>query len=119
VGKKKQEGRPEVAERRQEPSGVTNPLAQVEDGLLENHQRNSSDLIYHTVMRGGGEPFGAPFERGVSSLTEAVVKLFRQRGFFAFETLEKPRRSAQPNKFTRYGASTFRGSYRGRDKKDS
>jgi hypothetical protein len=117
VAKKKQESRPVLAESRREPSGVTNPLAQVEDGLIENYQRNSSDLIYDMVMRGGGEPFGAPFERGVSSLTEAIVKFFRQRGFFSFETLEGPRRSARRNKFTRYGASAYRGPYRGRGKK--
>jgi hypothetical protein len=109
VAKKKKQ-KPEQG--RKEPSGVTNPLAQIDDGLLKNYRRSSKDLIYETVMRGGGEPFGAPFEVGVSTLTEKVVRFFKQFGFFGFETLERPRRRNRRNKYTRYGASTYRGPYR-------
>ena len=90
----------------------TNPLADVDDGLLKNYRRPSSELIYESMMRGGGEPFGPPFEAGVSSLTEKIVKLFKQHSFFSFETMEKPRRKARRNKFTRYGAAPYKGSYR-------
>jgi hypothetical protein len=95
-------------------TGSTNPLARIDDGLTKGYQRPSSDLIYEAIMRGGGEPFGAPYEIGVGSLTDRIVGFFRQKGFFAFETLEKPRRRKARNKFTRYGASLFRGQYRGR-----
>ena len=92
-------------------SSGTNPLADVDDGLRKNYQRSSHDLIYETVMRGGGEPFGEPFAAGTSSLTQKIVKLFKQRGFFRFETLEKPRPKRWKNKFTRYGAAPYRGDY--------
>jgi hypothetical protein len=110
--KKAKQATKEPQKARKEPSGVTNPLAQVDDGLLGNYRRSSKDLIYETVMRGGGEPFGAPFEVGVSSLTDKVVRFFKQFGFFAFETLEKPRRRNRRNKFTRYGAAQYRGAYK-------
>ncbi|MEE8408469.1 MAG: hypothetical protein V3T05_02580 [Myxococcota bacterium] len=97
--------------KRQLTSG-TNPLADIDDGLLKNYQRSSSDLIYETIMRGGGEPFGRPFALGVNSLTERIVKLFRQRGFFRFETLDKPKTKRHRNKFTRYGASPYRGEHK-------
>lgn len=90
----------------------TNPLARVDDGLRKNYQRPSNDLIYESIMRGGGEPFGAPFEVGVQSLTDKIVRLFKQRSFFGFEILEKPRRKNKRNKFTRYGAAPHRGPYR-------
>jgi hypothetical protein len=109
VAKKKKR---EPTKARKEPSGVTNPLAEIDDGLLQNYQRNSKDLIYEMVMRGGGEPFGAPYEAGVSSLTDRVVRFFKQFGFFGFETLERPRRRNRRNKFTRYGASSYKGTYR-------
>ena len=70
----------------------------------DNHHR-----IQDFVMRGGGEPFGKPFEVDVPSLTERVVTYFKQRGFFGFETLEKPQERRKANKFTKYGASRFRG----------
>ncbi len=89
-----------------------NPLAEVDDGLLKDYQRNSGELIYESVMRGGGEPFGAPFELHISSLTDKLVKLFKQRSFFSFETLERGRGKNRRNRFTRYGASPFRGTYR-------
>jgi hypothetical protein len=92
--------------------GGTNPLAEIDDGLSKNYQRKSSDLIYEAVMRGGGEPFGAPFEASVGSLTERIVKLFRQKGWFGFETLDRPRQKNRGNRFTRYGASPFRGRHR-------
>jgi hypothetical protein len=95
-------------------TGTPNPLAHVDDGLAKDYQRSSSDLIYEAIMRGGGEPFGAPYEIGVGSLTVRIVGFFRQKSFFAFETLERPRRKNARNKFTRYGASPFLGRYRGK-----
>lgn len=74
-------------------------------------QRVSRTLIYGVMMRSGGEPFGAPFERGVPSLDEKVVKRFSQRSFFGFETLERLRRRTERNKFTRHGAAPYRGPY--------
>ena len=100
-----------MADNRKKLTTGTNPLAAVDDGLLKNYRRPSNDLIYESIMRGGGEPFGPPFEAGVPSLTEKIVKLFKQRSFFGFETLEKPRRKARRNKFTRYGAAPYKGSH--------
>jgi hypothetical protein len=74
-------------------------------------QRFSRDLIYSTLSRSGGEPFGAPFEIGMPTLTERIVKRFRQRGFFRFESWEQLRRRGQRNKFTRHGAAPHRGPY--------
>lgn len=71
----------------------------------------SAEGIYEAVMRSGGEPSGAPFEAGLSSLTQRVVKLLGQTGFFGFETLERLRRRNQRNKFTRHGAAPFTGEY--------
>ncbi len=87
----------------------TNPLAEVGDGLSLDPQKQSTDLIYNVVMRSGGEPFGAPFEVGVQSLTEKIVKFFKQAGFFGFETMEKVRKKNRRNKFTKHGASNFHG----------
>lgn len=101
-----------VAKKKGELSSSNNPLAEIDDGLRKGYQRKSTDLIYESVMRGGGEPFGAPFERGIHSLTDKIVRLFKQKSFFGFETLERPRKKNNQNKFTRYGASQFRGSYR-------
>lgn len=89
-----------------------NPLARREDGLLKDYQRPSADLIHEAVMRAGGVPFLEPFEIGVLSLTERVVRLFRQMGFFGFEWLDQRlRQRSRRNKFTRYGAARFRGDY--------
>ncbi|MBC7792885.1 MAG: hypothetical protein H7Z43_04195 [Clostridia bacterium] len=77
-----------------------------------NHLRKSSDLIYESIMRGGGEPFGEPYEVSAQSLTEKIVRFFKQKGFFAFEYFEKRRRRQGRNKFTKYGASPFRGDYK-------
>lgn len=88
----------------------TNPLARIDDGLTQNLQRGSTELIHESIMRGGGEPFGEPFYVGPSTLTNRIVKWFKQRGFFGFETFEKTNRKR--NKFTRYGASRYRGPYR-------
>ncbi|MEO1174116.1 MAG: hypothetical protein AAFX94_19020 [Myxococcota bacterium] len=92
-----------------ELSASANPLAKIDDGLT-NLQRSSTDLIHESVMRGGGEPFGEPFSLGTPTLTERIVKFFSMKGFFGFETFEKT--DKRRNKFTRYGASKFRGSYR-------
>jgi len=89
-----------------------NPLADIQDLNDTNIQRDSSDLIYESIMRGGGEPFGAPFEFGTQSLTQKIVEFLRQRGFFSFETLEKVNPRRRQNKFTRYGSTQFRGTYR-------
>ena len=74
-------------------------------------QRYSATLLYYTLMRGGGEPFGPPYEKGMPSLTSRVVGLLKQRGFFTFETLERLPRRRFRNKFTRHGAAPFRGDY--------
>ena len=73
-------------------------------------------MIYESIMRGGGEPFGAPFEFGTQSLTRKIVEFLKQRGFFNFETIEKIKPRQRQNKFTRYGTTTFRGSYRKKKK---
>jgi hypothetical protein len=74
-------------------------------------KRASADLIYDSVMRCGGEPFGAPFEAGLSSLTERIVKLFKLSGFFGFESMERLRAKNRRNKFTRHGAAPFLGEH--------
>lgn len=89
----------------------TNPLAEINDGLTPGSHRRSEDLIYESIMRGGGEPFGIPFEINIGSLTEKIVKFFRQRSFFGFEIFERGRPKHRLNKFTRYGASRFFGTY--------
>lgn len=80
---------------------------------LPEHLRASRDRVYESVMRGGGEPFGEPFTFGLSSLTAWAVRKIKQRGFFGFETLERPDPEARlhGNKFTRYGAAPFRGEH--------
>jgi hypothetical protein len=72
----------------------------------------SADRIYRSVMRSGGEPFGAPFENGTASLTSRIVQLFKQAGFFGFETLERLRKRNRRNKFTRHAAAPFLGQHR-------
>jgi hypothetical protein len=89
-----------------------NPLADIQDLSDAELHRDSKDLIYESIMRGGGEPFGAPFEFGTQSLTQRIVEFLKQRGFFSFETLEKIKPRNRQNKYTRYGATTFRGRYR-------
>ncbi len=81
-----------------------------EDERLDPRRQNH-EVLYDAVMRGGGEPFGAPFEVGVSTLTERIVKLFKQFGFFSFESLEKLRAHNRRNKFTRHGAAPYVGDY--------
>ena len=80
---------------------------------MPEHLRASRDRIYESMMRGGGEPFGQPFAMGLSSLTQAVARKIKQKGFYAFETLERPDAStaSEANKFTRYGAAPFRGDH--------
>ena len=97
-------------------SGVA-PLVDPGRGELAgpaNHLRKSSELIYESIMKGGGEPFGEPYEVSAQSLTERIVRFFRQRGFFAFEFFERRRVRRRKNKFTKYGAAPFRGDYRKR-----
>lgn len=87
-------------------------LREAQQLTLWGHLRKvSRNLIYGVMMRGGGEPFGAPFERGMQSLDERVVKKLHQRSFFSFESLEKLRRRRERNKFTRHGAAPYRGPY--------
>ncbi len=71
----------------------------------------SHRAIYDAVMRGGGEPFGAPWGLGLATLTLRIVKRFKQKGFFAFESLERLKPKNKRNKFTRAGASRFWGPY--------
>lgn len=74
--------------------------------------RKSSDLIYESIMKGGGEPFGEPYEVSAQSLTDRIVRFFKQRGFFGFEFFERRRIRRRKNKFTRYGAAPFKGDYK-------
>src|SRR4051812_43744767 len=60
-----------------------------QQATVQDANRQSHERIYRAVMRGGGTAFGAPFALGPTSLTEKIIKAFRQRGFFSFETLEK------------------------------
>ncbi len=85
-----------------------NRLAEIDDGLSKNYQRPSTDLISEYIARGGGEAFGRPLGLGELSLTEKVVKFFKQKSFFGFESFEKPKRKTS-NKFTRYGSSPYKG----------
>jgi len=77
----------------------------------EAARRESDDVIYRAVMGTGGEPFGAPFEAGLTTLTQRLVKLIKQTGFFGFETLERLRPRHRRNKFTRHGAAPFVGDH--------
>jgi hypothetical protein len=86
----------------------------VELGGPANHLRKSSELIYESVMKGGGEPFGEPYEVSAQTLTERIVRYFKQRGFFAFEFFERRQRRKLKNKFTKYGSAPYRGSYKKR-----
>ena len=83
-----------------------------EETRAAREKRRSEEAIYRYVMRGGGEAFGKPYELGKQSLTQKIVHFFKQRGFFAFETLEKPEPVKKHNKFTKYGASRFRGPHK-------
>jgi hypothetical protein len=85
---------------------------QLQRALAADSRRQSADVIYEVVMRAGGEPFGAPFEAGVASLTPKLAKLLKQTGFFGFETLERLGTRNRRNKFTRHGAAPYRGTYR-------
>tara|TARA_Y100000589_G_C26912361_1_gene530855 strand:- start:174 stop:488 length:315 start_codon:yes stop_codon:yes gene_type:complete len=92
----------------------SNPLRmqdQEEDGLTpsQREKRDQEETIYRYIMRGGGEPFGAPYEMGKQSLTEKIVRFFKQKSFFGFETMEPTKKKKNINKFTRYGASRYRG----------
>lgn len=75
----------------------------------QREKRKQEETIYRYIMRGGGEPFGAPFGIGKPSLTEKIVRFFKQKSFFGFETLEPSKQKRNINKFTRYGASRYRG----------
>ena len=89
-----------------------NPLATIDQELRQNHLRDSSELIYESVMRGGGEPFMAPFDVGTATLTDGIVKRFKLKGFFGFETVERTKVNRRRNKFTRYGATNRRNQRR-------
>ncbi len=97
-------------------SSLVDPHRPEADGLAgpAGHLRKSSDLIYDSIMRGGGEPFGEPYEVSAQSLTERIVKFFKQKGFFGFEFFERRRKRRLRNKFTRYGAAPFRGDHKRR-----
>ncbi len=85
---------------RPEPEGQT---------PAQREKRAQEETIYRFIMRGGGEPFGAPYEIGKQSLTEKIVRFFKQKSFFGFETMEPTKKKKNINKFTRYGASRYRG----------
>ncbi len=87
-------------------------IAQADKDLQANHLRPSGDLIYESIMRGGGEPFGRPYSIGLGSLTERVVTFFKVKSFFGFETFESAKQTKKlTNKYTRYGASRYFGRY--------
>jgi hypothetical protein len=100
------------------PGPADGPPKSHEPATLPEHLRHSRDRIYEAMMRGGGEPFGAPLGGGLSSLTQWVVRKLKQRGFFGFETYERPEgpKPTTVNKFTRYGAAPFRGDHNRRGK---
>ena len=75
----------------------------------QREKQNQEETIYRYIMRGGGEPFGAPYEIGKQSLTEKIVRFFKQKSFFGFETMEPTKKKKNINKFTRYGSSRYRG----------
>lgn len=91
----------------EKPKGPDSSLAEIKEELLKDYQRPSAEIIYETLMRAGGEPFGAPFEIGPSTLTEKIVRFFKQVGYFSFETFDKTRQNKK-NKFTRYGAARYK-----------
>ena len=100
-----------MSRRRDLPSPLDESRSDLEVVPGNADPRSSHDVIYESVMRGGGEPFGAPYEVGVSSLTEKIVRFFRQRSFFGFEVFEGARPKRKRNRFTRYGSSRYFGSY--------
>lgn len=83
----------------------------------QRDKRQQAETIYRYIMRGGGEPFGAPFEKGKQSLTAKIVRFFKQKSFFGFETLEPSKEKKNVNKFTRYGASRYRGPLKRKEEK--
>ena len=87
------------------------PAEQGPDALTpaQREKREQEETIYRFIMRGGGEPFGAPYEIGKQSLTEKIVRFFKQKSFFGFETMEPTKKKKNINKFTRYGSSRYRG----------
>ncbi len=98
-------------------TSASSPL--VDSGRVElqgpaNHLRHSSDLIYESIMKGGGEPFGEPYEVSAQTLTERIVRYFKQRSFFAFEFFERRRLRQRRNKFTKYGSAPYRGEHKKR-----
>ncbi len=78
----------------------------------QREKREHEETSYRYIMRGGGEPFGAPYEMGKQSLTEKIVRFFKQKSFFGFETMEPTKKKKNINKFTKYGASRYRGPLR-------
>ena len=84
------------------------------DTLVAQKRREaqaSSERIYQSVMRGGGEPYGSMHVSGIHTLTEKIVRFLKQKGFFSFLTFEKPKTLQKPNKYTRYGAAPYVGDY--------
>jgi len=79
---------------------------------LQDAKDESATGVKDYIMRGGGAPFGRPYDLGTPSLTERVVLFFKQKSFFKFETFER-KTTNKGNKFTRYGASRYRGKLRG------
>ena len=78
---------------------------------LQNSKNTSAATLKDYIMRGGGTPFGRPYDLGTPSLTERVVLFFKQKSFFKFETFEH-NTGNKANKFTQYGASRYRGKLR-------
>ena len=87
-----------------------NPKHKKAPDFREKDKQDNHRRINDFIMRGGGEPFGKPFEIGTPTLTERVVTFFKQHSFFGFETFEKPKTQKKHNKFTKYGAARYRGT---------
>jgi|GEM_PF-4851477 len=78
--------------------------------IVQKSQEQSSDLLYESMMKSGGQAFGQPYVIGTTSLTERVVRRHKQKGSFGYSTYEKMNYRRR-NYFTRAGASRYQGEY--------
>jgi hypothetical protein len=81
------------------------------ESLQAKLARQSQHNLYTSRMRGGGDPFGPPFEPSVLSLYVSSAKLDRRRrGFWSFDALDELS-DGPVNRFTRYAVGAFRQEY--------
>ena len=92
------------------PTAPENPLPGTEDTLPKDYQRSSHELLYESIMSGGGEAFGSPLGPGTTTLTKKSVRRFKKRGHFFISTYEDydVRRK---NPFTKAGSSNLVREY--------